>query len=117
MSQEEERAGVIQAHQELVGHIEKSTGMIRALSGLTVVVAIVLSASYLYELVLPSIGVTSVTVNLADPANQAAEVLVLLLALLWLYVGARDYIFSSRIRKQIRRARSDEAEIERKIVG
>jgi hypothetical protein len=115
MSEEEERADVLEAHQELVGHVERSAGAIRLLSAVTVVVALILTGSYAYQLLLPYFGTTSVTVNLADPANQAAEAVVLVLALLWLYVGARDFAFSSRMRKQIRKARTDEAMIERKI--
>ena len=59
----------------------------------------------------------SVTVDLNDPALQATEVAVLALAVLWVYIGARNLAFSSRVRKQISGARSDEKEIAKRISG
>ena len=116
MTEEKDRsADIIEAHQELVGHIERSAARIRALSAVTIVVALVLSALYTLQLLLPFTGRASVTVDLADPALQATEVVVLALTILWLYVGARNLVFSSRIRKQIRGARSNESEIAKRI--
>jgi protein-S-isoprenylcysteine O-methyltransferase Ste14 len=117
MTEEERAAKIIEAHQELVGHIERGARRMRTLSAVTVVVATVLLLSYATQLLLPLTGETSVTVNLADPALQASEVLVVVLALLWLYVGVRDFAFASRLRGQIRKSRSDEKEIERRISG
>lgn len=108
---------IIEAHQVLVGHIERSTTRIRALSAVTIVVSVALSVSYIVQLLLPLFGTSSVTVNLTDPGNQAAEVVVLALVLVWLYVGARNLTFASRIRKQIQGARSSEEEIESRISG
>jgi hypothetical protein len=118
MTEEKERAaGVIEAHGELVGHIERSASRMRALSAVTVVVASVLLVSYAFQLLLPLTGESSVTVNLRDPGNVAAELVVFALAAVWLYVGARDLMFSSRIRRRIMGARSYEREIEKRISG
>ena len=106
---------IIDAHQELVRHIEQTAGKIRALSIITVVVAAVLSASYAYQLLLPLTGTVTVTVNLSAPSNVGAEVVVLFLVLAWLYVGVRDLKFSSRMAREIRTAREKEKEIVEKL--
>ncbi len=116
MSDDKERgADIIDAHQELVRHVEQGAGRIRILSILTVVVSVVLAASYLSQLALPIMGTTSVTVVLTDPANIAAEILVLALALIWLYVGVSDLRFSWKMKAEIRSARTKEKEIEDRI--
>ena len=115
MTHRSREAEIIEAHQELVEHIEEGSGMMRALSAATILVAVVLAGSYVFQLVLPLTGVTSVTVVLTDPGNVAAELGVLLLSLLWLYVGARDYRFSSRMRKEIMAARTKEAELGERV--
>jgi hypothetical protein len=116
MSDDKERsAEIIDAHQELVSRIEQSTGRIRALSIVTVVVALILAVSYVSQLILPLTGTSTVTVHLADPVNVALELFVFALAIVWLYVGVSDYRFSSRVRAQIVSARSKEKIIEEKI--
>ena len=57
------------------------------------------------------------TVDLSDPLVLACVALVLLLALAWLYVGVRDYAFSSRLSKAIKEARESERKIEGEITG
>jgi hypothetical protein len=111
----EQGVEIIEAHQEMVTHIERGASRIRALSGVTIIVAVVLSLSYVYQLLLPLIGTRTVTVDLADPANQVVELLVLALVLVWLYVGVRNLAFSSRMRNQIMAARSKETEIEKRV--
>ncbi len=116
MSQDKERgAAIIGAHQELVAHIEQSAGRIRILSMVTVAVAAVLAASYASQLVLPLTGPAVQTVDLADPAVVASELVVLALVLVWLYVGVRDLRFSWRMRDEIRAARAKEREIEGRL--
>ena len=116
MSDGEERGPrIIDAHQELIKHIEQGAGRIRALSIVTIGVAMVLAASYVSQLLLPLAGVTSVPVNLTDPGTVGAELVVLGLALIWLYVGVRDLRFSSRMRAEIGEARSKEKEIQDRI--
>jgi len=116
MSDEREDAvKVIEAHQELVTRLERTTGRMRALSLVTVLVAVFFALAYAYQLLLTFTGTKTVTVNLTDPANEATEIVVLLLALAWLYVGARDYLFSTRIKKAVGRARVNEKELEKRL--
>lgn len=116
MDDEKERGpGIIDAHQELVRHIEQSAGRIRFLSILTVVVAAALAVSYLLQLVLPLTGTTTVIVDLAAPSNIVAELVVFALVLIWLYVGVSDLRFSSRIKHEISLARSKERGIQDRI--
>lgn len=116
MSDDKERGpGIIDAHQEMVRHIEQSAGRIRILSILTVGVAVVLAASYLLQLILPLTGTTTVTVDLTAPTNIVTEVAVLALVLVWLYVGISDLRFSSRMKNEIGGARSKEKGIQDKI--
>ena len=117
MAKEETGPQIIEAHQELVRHIEVSAGRIRALSIVTIAVAVLLSASYTLQLALPLEGTTSVVVSLADPGTVLAELLVLALVLAWLYVGVRDYRFSGRMIKEIRGARAREKDFEERAAA
>ena len=111
----EDAVKVIEAHQELVARLERTSGRMRALSLVTVLVAIVFASAYAYQLLLAFTGTKTVTVDLTDPANQITEVVVLLLALAWLYVGARDYLFSTKIKKAVREARVKENELDKRL--
>ena len=115
MSDNERVADIIDAHQEMVRHIEQGAARMRVLSALTLIVAAVLAASYLSQLALPLMGTTTVTVNLSDPYNIAVELVVLALALVWLYVGVQDYRFSSRMKRDILEARLKEKQIQDRI--
>jgi len=116
MSDEKERGpGIIDAQQEMVRHIELSAGRILILSILTVGVAAVLAASYLLQLILPLTGTTIVTVDLTAPSNILAELVVLALVLVWLYVGISDLRFSWRMKNEISGARSKEKGIQDRI--
>jgi len=116
MSAEKEAGpNIIDAYQELVQRIEQGTGRMRTLAAFTVIVAAFLSISYLAQLALPLTGTKTQTVDLTDPALVATEIVVLGLALIWLYVGVNDLRFSSRIRREIGLARSKEKQIEQKI--
>ncbi|MDG6900383.1 MAG: hypothetical protein JRM80_00270 [Nitrososphaerota archaeon] len=116
MSEEKERGPeIIETYRELVEHVEQGAGRIRSLSILTVVVASVLALSYISQIALPLAGTTSVTVNLTDPASVAAELVVLALALAWIYVGVQDLRFSWRMRDEIGSARLKEREIQERV--
>jgi hypothetical protein len=109
---------VIEAREELMQHIERGGRIIRGLSILTIVVASLLSVLYLYQIALPyAFGMTQVTVDLLAPSNIALESILIVLALLWLYVGVRDYLFVSRLSKSIREIRAAEKEIEKRITS
>jgi hypothetical protein len=116
MSEEDEKGPrIIEAHQDLIGHIEKGAGKMRVLSLLTVGVAGFLAVAYIIQLVLPLTGTTSVTVNLEDPVNIATEAVVLALILVWLYVGATNLRFAWRMEVELRSARSKEKEIQERL--
>ena len=115
--EEDDKSSVVEAHQELVYHIERGMARIRALSLLTMAVAAVLAVSYAFQLALPLEGVSTVTVDLASPANEAAELAVLFLSLVWLYVGISNALFVRRVGPRIAEARSREAELEKRALG
>jgi hypothetical protein len=106
----------IEMHEEFIQHIERGGSKIKTLSWTTVIVALILVGSYIYQLALPyATGTTSVTVNLADPTLQATELGVMVLGLVWLYVGVRDLLFTSKMDRAIREVRALEKDIEKRI--
>jgi preprotein translocase subunit SecE len=111
----EDAVKVIEAHQELVTRLERTMGRMRVLSLVTVLVAAFFVLAYAYQLLLTFTGTKIVTVDLTNTGNQITEVVVLMLALAWLYVGGRDYLFSTRIRKVVREARTSEKELEKRL--
>lgn len=116
MSDEKERgAEIIETHRELVLHVEQGAGRMRSLSVVTIVVAAILAVAYVSQIALPLAGTTTVTVSLTDPASVAAELVVLGLTLVWLFVGVRDLRFSWRMKSEIRSARLKEKEIQERI--
>jgi hypothetical protein len=116
MSEEAEKGpGILEAYQELVSRIEQGARRMRALAAVTVAVAALLSAAYLLQLALPLTGATSETVSLTDPTLVAAEILVLVLTLLWLYVGISDLRFTSRLRGEIAAAREKEKQLQDRV--
>ena len=116
MSDDRERGpDIIDAHQELVGHIERGVRRMRVLAVLSVAVSAFLAVSYLAQLALPLTGTRTETVDLADPALVATELVVLGVALVWLYVGLSDLKFSSKMMGEIGSARAKEKEIGQSI--
>jgi hypothetical protein len=112
----EARVAAIEAHEDFLQHIEDGRSKIRLLSVITVVVAFFLAVSYAYQLLLPlTTGTKVVEVNLADPSLIASEVLFLLLAGAWLYVGIVNYLYQTRLGRSIQKARAMENEIERRM--
>ena len=102
MSDEAERGPeILDAHQEPVARIEESAGKMRALAILTVVVAAFMAVAYIFQLALPPTGTTSQTVDLTEPSLVATELVVLALALVWLYVGANDFRFTMKVKREI----------------
>jgi uncharacterized membrane protein (DUF373 family) len=107
----------IELHEEFVQHMEEGADRMRGLALVTIVVAILLAASYVTQLVvLPfMMGVMTQTVNLLDPSLMVVEVVLLVLILLWLYVGTKEYLFTRRIARQIAEIREEEARLARKL--
>jgi hypothetical protein len=119
LSDKPESAIVIdEAHEDFAQHIETGSGRIRLLSILTLIVSVLLLASYFSQLLLPfATGQTTVTVNLVDPSLLVFEGLIIVLTFAWLYVGAVNYLFSTRLGRQVRDARTREREIEKRMTG
>jgi uncharacterized membrane protein (DUF485 family) len=110
------KVAVLDAHEEFVQHIESGQARIRALSVITVVVAFILLASYFDQVLTPFTTATKVvTVNLLDPTLLALEVVLIAVTFAWLYVGVVNYLFASRLGRQIKQARSKEREIEGRL--
>ncbi len=110
------KVAILDAHEEFVQHIESGQARIRVLSIITIVVAFLLLASYFDQLLTPfTTGTKTVTVNLLDPTLLALEVVLIAVTFAWLYVGVVNYLFASRLGRQIREARSREREMERRV--
>ncbi len=106
---------IIETHEEFIQHIELGTSKIKALSLVTMVVAALLAIGFVSQLALPfAAGEKVVEVNLADPLLVSFEIFLLALAVLWFYVGTRDYLFMRRLGRQIREARRQEQELFKK---
>ncbi len=109
---------IIEAHEEFIQHLERGNSRVGRLSILTMVVALILLASYFSQLLLPfTTGTRFVQVDLLEPTLVVFEVSLLILTFAWVYVGAANYLFSSRLRRRVRRARATERELQRRITG
>ena len=119
MSEKELSAkSVLEIHEEFLQHVESGSAKIKTLSIATIVVACVLALSYVYQLIFPYLyNQTIVPVNLRDPTLVGFEAVLTVVALLWLYVGVRDYMFVARLAKSIGQARALEKNIEKEISG
>jgi hypothetical protein len=106
----------IETHEEFIQHIEAGRSKILVLSLMTIFVSGLLALSYVYQLLLPYVSsTTTVTVNLLDPSLMVFEAVLIILALLWLYVGIRDYVFTLKLSRGIAQARTLEAELQKRI--
>ncbi len=107
---------IIEAHGSFVQHIEVGSARMKTLSVITIVVAFLLLASYFYQVVTPfATGTSVVTVNLLDPTLLAFEAVLIVVTFAWLYVGVVNYLFASRLGRQVREARAKEKAIEVKL--
>ena len=110
------KVAILDAHEDFVQHIESGQSRIRSLSIITIAVAFLLLASYFYQILTPfTTKTTTVTVNLLDPTLIGLEAVLILVTFAWLYVGVVNYLFASRIRRQIKEARAKEKEIEGRL--
>jgi hypothetical protein len=83
---------------------------------ITLLVAVFLSASYVSQMAYPFVfGQSIVSVNLLDPTLLVLEFAALLLTFAWIYVGATNYLFATRLGKMVKAARVAEKELERKL--
>ena len=114
--EDEAAVEIIEAHGSFVQHIEMGSARMKTLSMVTIVVAFLLLASYFYQVVSPfATGTSVVTVNLLDPTLLAFEVVLILVTFAWLYVGIVNYLFASRLGRQVKEARAKETEIEKRL--
>jgi hypothetical protein len=108
----------IEAHEDFIQHVETGQRRLRNLSLITLVVTVLLGASYFSQILIPFVtGQTSVQVNLVDPSLLVVEVLILALTFAWMYVAAVDYLFYTRVGKSIKKIRALEREMEQRIIG
>lgn len=115
MDGEERSVGVmvIDAHEELMQQLESGQAKVRALSLVTVVVAFLLVASYFSQILLPFVSGSSryQTVDLMSPTLIATEVVLIVLAAAWIYVGVVNYLFSARLNRRIREIRAYQKQV------
>lgn len=110
------KVAILDAHEEFVQHIETGQRRIRTLSIITIIVAFLLLASYFYQILTPfTTGTRVVTVNLLDPTLLVLEAILIMVTFAWLYVGVVNYLFASRLGRQITEARAKEKDIERRL--
>jgi len=110
------KVAILDAHEDFVQHIESGQSRIRSLSIITIAVAFLLLASYFYQILTPfTTKTTTVTVNLLDPTLIGLEAVLILITFAWLYVGVVNYLFASRLGRQIKEARAKEKEIEGRL--
>lgn len=117
MSERDPKPSQVDIHEDFIQHVEDGSSKMRLLSGISAAVASLLILSYVAQLALPLTGTTSVTVTLTDPTLIATEIAVVVLALVWLYVGVRNYRFTTKLARQIAAARAAEAAMEKKIAS
>ena len=102
--------------EEFLQHVEAGSSKIRAISIISIIVAVLLAVSYVYQIFLPlAAGTRLVEVDLADPALVALEVVLLVVVLVWFLVGLREYLFTVRLTKQVREIRRLEDEFAKKL--
>lgn len=105
----------LELHEEFLQHLERGGGKIKDLSLFTIGITTLLAVAYVSQLALSFVpGAATQTVNMADPTLEVVELVLLALALLWLYIGLRDYRFTRRLVPQIKEIRAAEAELMKK---
>lgn len=109
---------VLELREEVLQRVEAVGNKIRRLSQITMVVATLLALGFVTQIALPYVGGSAnQTVNLTDPALVGFEVLLTVLALVWLYVGVSDYRFVTGMGRSIKAARAREKELERSLTA
>jgi hypothetical protein len=116
---EDKHPGVMafELHEEFIQHIEKGGSRLKLLSILTFFVSSFLITSYVFQLVfLPYVfGQKIQQVDLTDPLLVTFGIFLILISAVWLYVGVTNYIFVSRLTKQIKEIRMLQKQLEQKI--
>ncbi|MDA4137415.1 MAG: hypothetical protein OK449_10515 [Thaumarchaeota archaeon] len=109
---------MMELNEILVQRIESGLGRLKLLSAVTLIVAVLLLASYASQVILPfATGQTTVTVNLVDPSLLVFEGLLIALTVAWVYVGAVNFLWARRIGTRVRKLREQEDEMLKRIEG
>ncbi len=108
----------MELNELFVQRVEEGTARIRLLSIVTLIVSVLLLASYASQVILPfATGQTTATVNLLDPGLLVFEGLLILLTVAWLYVGAVNFLWARRIGGRVKKLREEEDKILKRIEG
>jgi uncharacterized membrane protein len=116
----EERSPVstmMEAHEEWLRRMDATASRTRRLSVVTIVAAGLLTLGYAYQFILSLTGTPVVVVQVSDPVLIGIQGILLAVVVLWLYTGLGFYRFTTRLKKQVAKAREEEAELERRISG
>jgi hypothetical protein len=109
---------MVELNELFVQRMEEGAGRLKLLSIVTLIVAVLLLASYASQVILPfATGQTTVTVNLLDPSLLVFEGLLILLTIAWVYVGAVNFLWARRLGLRIAKVRAEEDRILKKIEG
>lgn len=98
----------------LLRQVERGSAMFRSLALATTLVGLLLAIGYGIQLALAAMGTTAVTVTVSDPVLIAIELVFFALALGWLYIGLRNYRFTTKLARQVKAVRAADAELMRK---
>lgn len=108
----------MELNELFVQRMEEGARRLRVLSIVTLIVAVLLLASYASQVVLPFVsGQSTVTVNLLDPSLLVFEGLLILLTVAWVYVGAVNFLWARRFGFRIAKVRAEEDKILKEIEG
>ncbi len=112
------RVQAIDSYRKLVERVEWGGSKITGLSVITVLVALILIASYLSQLIVPYVyGTRYVQVDLLNPGLVATQIVLILMTCAWLYVGLSNLLFARRLRRTVREIRAAEQELEKRLTG
>jgi hypothetical protein len=107
---------MIELQEEFIQHMERGGRKIRVLAIIATLAGAYFAVNYFLQLVvLPYVlGITTQTVNLVDPALVAVGAVSLVISLLWLYAGLRDFFFAGKMARQIREIRGLQSQLAKK---
>lgn len=108
---------MIEAHEEWLRRMDATASRTRNLSIITIVAAGLLTLAYASTLILSLTGTSTVVVQVSNSVLVAYQGILLILVVLWLYTGLSSFRFTSRLKKQVAKAREEEVELERRIRG
>jgi hypothetical protein len=104
---------MIELQEEFIQHMERGGRKIRVLALIAALAGAYFAVNYFLQLVvLPyALGITTQTVNLVDPGLMAVGSVSLVISLLWLYTGFRDFVFAGKMATQIKEIRNLQSQL------